>query len=55
MILILGGGGGIGRVACQTLAKEGARIVVSDINIESAKNTVETLTGNVLMVFFFTP
>src|SRR6185437_2407557 len=38
--LITGGGGGIGRATALVFAREGARIAVSDANIESAQQTV---------------
>lgn len=40
---VTGGAQGIGKSICQALAKEGANIVVSDINIDSAVQTAKEL------------
>lgn len=40
---VTGGAQGIGKSICQLLAKEGANIVVSDINIDSATQTAKEL------------
>ena len=39
----LGGGSGIGRAVCHVLAREGARVVVSDLNIIAAEQTMKEL------------
>ena len=44
-VLITGGGGGIGRAAALLMAKEGAVLVISDKNIQSARRTVELAQG----------
>lgn len=41
--IVTGGGGGIGRATSCLFAKEGAKVVVSDINEESASVTVELI------------
>ena len=41
--LITGGGSGMGRAACELLAKAGAQVVVTDINIASAEETVKAI------------
>ena len=41
--LVTGGGSGIGRAGALALAREGARVVVSDINADSGAATVESI------------
>ena len=41
--LVTGAGRGIGAAICRTFAREGARIAVTDIDLESAKETQESL------------
>lgn len=43
---VTGGAQGIGRAICETLATEGAGIVVSDINIEAAQKTAEAIKSS---------
>ena len=38
---VTGGGRGIGQAVSQILAREGARVVVSDLNIESCHETIQ--------------
>lgn len=43
--VVTGGGSGIGRAVCSLFAKEGARVIVADIDEKAALNTVEKLSG----------
>ena len=42
--LITGGGAGIGRAACQRLAEEGAKIIVTDFDDDGGQETVDLIT-----------
>ena len=44
--LVTGGGSGIGKDVCKVLAKQGAHVIVVDLNTESAKGTVDEITAN---------
>ncbi len=41
--IVTGGGGGMGRGICACLAREGADVVVSDINLDAGKRCVEMI------------
>ena len=43
--VITGGAAGIGRASSLMFAKEGARVVIIDINEEAARETVEMITA----------
>lgn len=43
IILITGGGSGLGRAAALRLAQEGGTIIVTDINAEGGRDTVDTI------------
>ena len=44
--IVTGGGKGIGAEICLSLAKEGAKIVIAEMDIESGKNTQKKITEN---------
>lgn len=44
--IVTGAGSGMGRAIATVYAKEGAKVVVADINIESANATVDQITTN---------
>jgi NAD(P)-dependent dehydrogenase (short-subunit alcohol dehydrogenase family) len=51
--LVTGGGSGIGRAAALAFAKEGARVVVADIDVEQGQATVDTIVGAGSQATFF--
>jgi NAD(P)-dependent dehydrogenase (short-subunit alcohol dehydrogenase family) len=44
--IVTGAGSGVGRVSAQRFAQEGAHVVVADINVEHAKETVRLIEGS---------
>jgi len=52
-VLITGSGSGIGKAAALAFAKEGANLIVSDINDENGLNTVSEITINKGKATFF--
>ncbi len=44
--LITGGGSGIGKEVCKLLAKQGAHVIVVDLNADSANSTVAEITAS---------
>ncbi|WP_243061029.1 glucose 1-dehydrogenase [Nocardioides sp. SR21] len=49
---VTGSGSGIGRESARVMAREGAAVVVSDINVEGGKETVEMIRGEGGEAFF---
>eukprot|EP00092_Neocalanus_flemingeri_P086907 GFUD01109574.1.p1 GENE.GFUD01109574.1~~GFUD01109574.1.p1 ORF type:complete len:277 (+),score=72.30 GFUD01109574.1:163-993(+) len=43
LALVTGGGRGIGRAVCQVLARDNARVVVTDLSMESCQETMQSL------------
>jgi 2-hydroxycyclohexanecarboxyl-CoA dehydrogenase len=52
--MVTGGAGGIGRVICRTLAMEGARLAVVDIDLEKARSVADgiKMAGGMAEPFF---
>lgn len=44
--LITGGGSGIGKASCLAFAKEGARVVIVDLKLETAEETAHEIGGS---------
>lgn len=44
--IVTGGGSGIGRATAKEFAREGAKVVVADINLESGQETVKEINHN---------
>lgn len=50
VIYLKGAGGGIGRAICRIMAKEGATVVATDINLNNVQSTVADLTGRIIFL-----
>jgi NAD(P)-dependent dehydrogenase (short-subunit alcohol dehydrogenase family) len=44
IVLITGGSSGIGRAAAQLFSREGAKIIIADINVEGGEETVRSIS-----------
>lgn len=44
--LVTGGGGGIGSVICRRLAQAGARVIITDVNLDVARAVASSLPGD---------
>src|SRR5437868_6419817 len=45
VVVVTGGANGIGAAACELLAQEGAKVVVSDVNFELAVQRAQAIQG----------
>mgnify|MGYP001092154653 CR=1 FL=1 len=45
VVVVTGGGQGIGRVVCQTFAKEGAKVVIAEVDEEAGRECEELITS----------
>lgn len=43
--IVTGGGSGIGKACAEDLARQGAKVLVTDINLESAQGVVDTISA----------
>ena len=41
--IVTGGGSGIGRALCEELGKQGADVIIADVNLDGAKNVAEAM------------
>jgi 2-hydroxycyclohexanecarboxyl-CoA dehydrogenase len=46
LALVTGGGAGIGSAVCRRLAEEGARVVVTDVDLDAARKVAEEVGGD---------
>ena len=52
LALVTGGARGIGRAVCQVLAKDGARVVVADLDKDGCEETMQVTSLNYLKRHF---
>lgn len=55
LAVVTGGAGGIGQVICRTLAEEGWRVAVCDINEDAMESAVETCGGRAFRMDITSP
>jgi NAD(P)-dependent dehydrogenase (short-subunit alcohol dehydrogenase family) len=53
VVIVTGGGSGIGRATCLKFAKEGAKVVVSDINEKGGKSVLQEMNAKYLTQSLF--
>lgn len=46
-VVVIGGGSGIGRAVSKLMAREGAKVVVSDFDLAAAETTVSLLQSGI--------
>ena len=51
LALVTGGARGIGRAVCQILARDGARVVVADLDTDGCEQTIEVRSTFILVLF----
>lgn len=51
--IVTGGSSGIGRAAAQLFAREGAKVIVADVNVEGGEETVQTVCESGSEAHFF--
>eukprot|EP00742_Colponemidia_sp_Colp-10_P004523 GILJ01004828.1.p1 GENE.GILJ01004828.1~~GILJ01004828.1.p1 ORF type:complete len:250 (-),score=36.91 GILJ01004828.1:259-1008(-) len=54
-VLVTGGGSGIGKAICQTFSKEGAQVIVHDMNIPLGKELAGAIGGKFVHANFSNP
>ena len=52
LAFVTGGASGIGRAVCQVLAKDGAKVVVADLNKDGCEETMGVSTSREHILFY---
>ena len=49
---VTGGGSGIGKGVCKVLAREGASVIITDINLDGCNQTLQVIRNRLLNYFY---